>query len=280
MKCLPFIASLLATASLAAAQVTTAYQPTRDTYMRGAVNAPQLHGTSPSGRASKAFLDFYLADFDRAAIRMAIEAQLGRPLTPSMDDVELKWFLFSNNNQNYQPQSLSRPAVFQGTQDWTEGDATQGATKAFAHFEGIGEPNNRQWARRDGTPVSEFLNLDKVQNAVFEEWGGEVFTYRGWTLDDNVAYAYLTDPVSLGLFLNATDTGPGNDDVKYNNTEVHSKEGPVDRRPYLQVTVVPEPGAAGLLALGAIGLMRGRRKRADVDPDVRRAPTIHPDSGE
>ena len=144
MKCLSFLTGVLATTSLAVAQLVTNYQPTRDTYMRGAVDAPQLHGISASGRASKAFLDFYLADFDRAAIRMAIEAQLGRPLAPEMDDVELKWFLFSNDNQGYQPQSLSRPAVFQGTQDWTEGDAVQGATKAFAHYEGAGSPNNRQ----------------------------------------------------------------------------------------------------------------------------------------
>jgi hypothetical protein len=257
MKCLPFIAGVVLATSLAAAQVTTTYQPTRDTYMRGAVDSPQLHGLSPFGRASKTSLDFYLADFDRAAIRMAIEAQLGRPLTPSMDDVELKWFLFSNDNQGYQPLALSRPAVFQGTQDWTEGDAVQGATKAFAFYDGVGSPNNRQWTRNDGTPVAQFNNVDKVQNAMFEEWGGQAFTYRGWTLDDNVAYTYLTDPLSLGLFLNATDTTPHGDAVNYNNTEVYSRDTTnVSRKPYLEVTVVPEPAGLGILGLGAIALMR------------------------
>jgi hypothetical protein len=258
MKCPAFLAGVLAVTGLAAADITT-HQPTRDTYMRGALDPPVLHGSSPSGRASKAFLDFYLADFDRPAILRAIEQQLGRPLTEAdMGDVELTWFLMGNTSQGYQPQALSRPAVFQGTQDWTEGtNTTFGAAKAWANYDASTPANNRQWTRRDGTPVSEFLQLDKVQNAAFEEWGGEPFLYRGWTLDDNVAYAYLTDPMSLGLFLNATDTTPYGDAVNYNNTEVYSRErGDESQRPYLQVTVVPEPAAAGLLALAALGFRR------------------------
>jgi hypothetical protein len=262
MRCVSLlagVAGVLAIASLSAADVTT-YQPTRDTFMRGGTT--DLHGLDANGRASKTSLDFYLADFDRAAIRASIEAQLGHPLTAAdMVNVKLKWNLFSNDFQGYQPQAMSRPAVFQGTQDWTEGDATMGATKGFAHYEPANPANNRQWARNDGTPVAGFLNLDKVQNAVFEEWGGQAYTYRTWTLDDNVAYSYLTDPRSLGLFLNATDTTPYGDPVNYSNTEVYSKDtSNVSRRPFLEVTVVPEPTALGVLGVGSIGFLSRRRR--------------------
>src|SRR5688572_16230737 len=119
MKCVPFAAGVLLATSLAAAQVTT-YQPTRDTFMRG--GATTLHGSSANGRASKTDLDFYITDFDRPAIRSAIEQALGHPLTAAdMPNVQMTWYLFSNDFQNYKPRQLSRPAVFQGTQDWTEG---------------------------------------------------------------------------------------------------------------------------------------------------------------
>src|SRR5215207_11590570 len=100
MRCLPFAAGVLLTTSFAAAQVTTTYEPTRDSFMRGDPAANQLHGTSTNGRASKAFIDFYITDFDRAAIRSAIEAQLGHALTQAdTENVKLKWNLFSNDFQ-------------------------------------------------------------------------------------------------------------------------------------------------------------------------------------
>jgi hypothetical protein len=262
MRCVSFLAGVLALAPLAAAQVTTTYQPTRDTFMRGGTT--DLHGSSPNGRASKAFIDFYITDFDRPAIKAAIEAQLGRPLTQAdMQDVEFKWYLFSNDFQGYQPQSLSRPAVFQGTTDWTEGtNQTLGATKGFAHYDPSGATPNLPWTRNDGSAVAGFINLDKVQNAVFEEWGGQAYTYRAWTLDDDVAYTYLTDPLSLGLFLNAADTTPYGDAVNYNNTEVYSRDtGNIPRRPYLEVTVVPEPASSCGLLLAAVALARRRPRR-------------------
>jgi hypothetical protein len=261
MKCLPFIAGVLLSASLASADVTT-YEPNRDTFMRGGTT--DLHGTDANGRASKAFLDFYIADFDRAAIRTHIEGQLGHPLTAAdMADVKLKWNLFSNDFQGYQPQSMSRPAVFQGTTDWTEGtNATLGATKGFAHYDPSGATPNLQWTRNDGTAVAGFINLDKVRNAAFEEWGGEPYTYRTWTLDDNVAYSYLTDPNSLGLYLDAIDNTPFGDTVNYNNTEVFSRDtANVSRRPFLEVTVVPEPTGSGVLGLGVVQVLLRRRRR-------------------
>jgi hypothetical protein len=75
-----------------------------------------------------------------------------------------------------------------------------------------------------------------------------------------VAFAYLTDPLSLGLFLNASDVGnDGNDLAKYNNTEVYSRETTnTSRLPYLEVTVVPEPKGAGLLAVVLLCALRRR----------------------
>ena len=237
------------------------YAPTRDTFMRG-ITPTELHGSSTNGRASKAFLDFYLSDFDRPAILGAIETELGHPLTlGDMTDIEISWNLFSNDLQGYQPTALSRPAVFQGTQNWIEGsDTTGGATKGYALYDPTNPANNLQWTNRSGTPVSTFLALDKVENAAFEEWGGQAYTYRKWILDDDVAFAYLTDPLSLGLFLNASDVGnDGNDLAKYNNTEVYSRETTnTSRLPYLEVTVVPEPKGAGLLAVVLLCALRRR----------------------
>ena len=265
MKCLSLLAGVLVIASSAAGQVTTTYEPTRDTFMRG--GATTLHGSSANGRASKTDLDFYITDFDRQAIRSAIERELGHALTlADMRDVEMKWYLFSNDFQQYKPRALSRPAVFQGTQDWTEGtNATLGATKGYALWDPSNPGNNLQWARKDGTLIEptdrSFNMLDKVENASFEEWGGDPFTYRAWALDDHVEYAYLTDPLSLGLFLNArADPAEPDINTQYSNTEVFSRETTnLSRRPYLEVTVVPEPAAVGLLAFATLALRRSRR---------------------
>jgi hypothetical protein len=109
--------------------------------------------------------------------------------------------------------------------------------------------------------VGGFLNLDRIQNAAFEEWGGEPYTYRKWVLDDDVAFAYLTDPLSLGLFLNSTDVGnEGNELAQYNNTEVFSREAAdSSRHPFLQVEVVPEPSTSAVVALASMGMLLRRR---------------------
>ena len=254
-----WLAVITAAATSSAAIVT--YEPTRDTYMRGGLT--DLHGTSPFGRASKAFLDFYLSDFDRPAIINAINAELGHPFTfDDMTDIELSLNLFSNDSQGYQPTALSRPAVFQGTQDWFEGtNLTGGATKGYALYDPSDPLNNLAWRNRAGNAVNGFLNLDRVENAVFEEWGGSPFTYREWVLDDFVAFAYLTDALSLGLFLNASDQpNPGGIEAEYNNTEVYSRErtDPL-QRPFLKVTVIPEPTAFALLGLSTVMALRRRR---------------------
>ena len=262
MKAVVILAAVAAASTVAHADVIT-YQPTRDTFMRG-VTDTELHGSDPNGRASKAFLDFYLTDFDRAAIRASIESQLGHALTAAdMANVELTWSLFSNDFQGYQPDALSRPAVFQGTQDWVEGtNTTAGATKGYAVWDPATQTGQR-WRDTAGNEVGSFLALPEVQNANFEPWGGAPYTYRAWTLDDNVAYAYLTDPLSLGLYLNASDQGPGGDLADYNNTEVFSRETTnTSRLPFLQVTVVPEPRAAAAAAASvAASLALLRRAR-------------------
>jgi hypothetical protein len=261
MRIVPFIAVTLLTASLANATVID-YLPTRDTFMRGGLT--DLHGSSPNGRASKAYLDFYLSDFDRAAIVNAIELEIGHPLTfDDMSLIEIIWSLFSNDFQGYQPTALSRPAVFQGVQGWIEGtDSTSGATKGFAFYDPSNPANNLTWKNRAGVDVATFLNLDKVENPFFEEWGGAPYTYRDWVLDDTVAYAYLTDPLSLGLFLNASDVGnDGNDLAKYNNTEVYSRETTnTSRLPFLRVIVIPEPSSVSLWALAALLASQRRRQ--------------------
>jgi hypothetical protein len=261
MRTLPFIGITLVMASLAKATVID-YLPTRDTFMRG--GPTDLHGSSPNGRASKAYLDFYLSDFDRAAIVSAIESEMGHPLTfDDMAGIEILWSLFSNDFQGYQPTALSRPAVFQGIEGWIEGtNSTAGATKGFAFYDPSNPANNLTWKNRSGVDVATFLNLDKVENASFEEWGGVPYTYREWALDDAVAFAYLTDPLSLGLFLNASDVGnDGNDLAKYNNTEVYSRETTnTSRLPFLRVIVVPEPSSVSLWALAAL-LASQRRRR-------------------
>jgi hypothetical protein len=244
---------------LAAGATIIDYLPTRDSFMRG--NPTDLHGTSPNGRASKAFLDFYISDYDRTAINAAIEAELGHPLMfEDMENVELSLNFFSNDFQGYQPTALSRPAVFQGTEEWIEGtDATFGATKMLAAYDPNDPSQNRSWKNIAGVDVA-FLNLDKVENAAFEEWGGSPYTYREWILDDAVAFAYLTDPLSLGLFLNASDQGnAGNELAQYNNTEIYSREtSAVERQPFLELTVIPEPASTALLGIG-VALMARRR---------------------
>ena len=254
---------LFAVSSLQAATVTN-YFPTRDTFMRGAADAPQLHGTSTNGRASKAYLDFYITDFDRTVIRGAIEAQLGHSLTlEDMASIELSLNLFSNDLQGYKPTAFSRPAVFQGTQDWVEGsNDTFGATKAFANYDPANPANNRTWKDISGSDVAGFFNLGEVENASFEEWGGDAYTYRKWVLDDAVEFAYLTDPLSLGLFLNASDAGnPDDIDAQYNNTEIYSREvTDPDRLPFLEVIVIPEPSSFAMLGFGVLVFVRRRRR--------------------
>ena len=267
MRCVPFLAGVLAVTSLAAAQVTTRYDPTRDTFMRG--GATTLHGTSANGRASKTDIDFYITDFDRASIRSAIEQALGHPLTEAdMPNVEMKWHLFSNDFQNYKPRALSRPAVFQGTQDWTEGtNSTLGATKGYALWDPANPDGSLPWKRNDGTPLApsdrSFQMLDKVENLNFEQWGGEPYTYRAWALDDHVEYAYLTDPLSLGLFLNASaDPAETDIDTQYSNTEVFSRETTnTSRKPFLEVTVVPEPATGAVAGLACVAALAFRRRR-------------------
>jgi hypothetical protein len=62
--------------------------------------ASHILGSSTNGRASKAHLDFYLSDFDRAAIVSAIELENGHPLTfDDMAGIEIIWSLFSNGFQ-------------------------------------------------------------------------------------------------------------------------------------------------------------------------------------
>jgi hypothetical protein len=225
----------------------------------------QLHGTSTSGRAAKSFGDFYITDFDRAAINASIAGQLGHALTVGdMANVKLSLNLFSNDFEGYQPTALARPAVFMGTRDWVEGtDTTVGATKNYAFYDPVTPANNLPWKNLAGTDVRWFLNLDKVENANFEEWGGQAFTYRQWRLDDNVAFTYLTNASALGLFLNASDApNPGGDPAQYSNTETFSRERADPAvRPFLQVTVVPEPGSLSIFALGALLLAHRRRRR-------------------
>lgn len=260
---LPLAAALVLISRYAEGAAVINYAPTRDSFMRG--SPTDLHGTSPNGRASKALLDFYISDYDRTGINAAIEAELGHPLMfEDMENIELSLNFFSNDFQGYQPTSLSRPAVFQGTEDWVEGtDTTFGATKMFAVYDPNEPSNSRTWKNIAGADVA-FLNLDKVENAVFEEWGGAPYTYREWILDDAVAFAYLTDPLSLGLFLNASDQGNfGNELAQYNNTEIYSRETTaVDRQPFLEVTVIPEPATTVLLGFGVAWMARRRRALA------------------
>ena len=265
MKHFWFSLALLAAAPCVDAAAVITYLPTRDTFMRG--SPTELHGTRPNGRASKAFIDFYISDYDRPQIVAAIEGELGHPLAfEDMENVELSLNLFSNDFQGYQPTALSRAAVFQGTEDWVEGDATFGATKGFAVYDPANPANQRTWKNNAGTDVAGFLNLDKVENAVFEEWGGTPYTYREWILDDAVALAYLTDPLSLGLFLNASDQGnAGNELAQYNNTEVYSRETTnTGRLPFLRVTVVPEPASWSMVASAVVLLTRRRRRNPNV----------------
>jgi hypothetical protein len=253
MKAIPFLVAVAFLTAFSNASIVS-YEPTRDTFMRG--SPTDLHGSSTNGRASKAFLDFYLSDYDRSLIVRGIESEIGHALTfDDMNDVEISLNLFSNDFQGYQPTALSRTAVFQGTQNWVEGsDTTAGATKGYALYDPTNAANNLSWTNRSGSPVASFLNLDKVENAAFEEWGGQAYTYRKWVLDDIVAFTYLTDPLSLGLFLNASDVGnDGNDLAKYNNTEVYSRETTnTSRRPFLEVIVVPEPTSVSTLAFGML----------------------------
>jgi hypothetical protein len=262
MKTLRLLAAAFISATSAYSTIVD-YAPTRDTFMRGVANT-DLHGSSTNGRASKAFLDFYLSDFNRSAILSAIETEIGHSLTlADMDNIEISWSLFSNDFQGYQPTALSRPAVFQGTQDWVEGtDTTNGATKGYAFYDPANPANSLQWKNRSDTPVAGFFNLDKVENSAFEEWGGDPYNYRKWVLDDFVAFTYLTDPLSLGLFLNASDQGnDGNDLAKYNNTEVFSRETTnTARLPFLEVIVIPEPSASSILGFAV--LMAARRRRS------------------
>jgi hypothetical protein len=248
---------------LAAGATIIDYLPTRDSFMRG--TPTDLHGSSPNGRASKAFLDFYISDYDRTAITAAIQGELGHAVTfEDMEHVEVSLNFFSNDFQGYQPTALSRPAVFQGTEDWVEGsDTTFGATKGFAVYDPNDPSNNRTWKNIAGADVA-FLNLDKVENAAFEEWGGAPYTYREWILDDAVAFAYLTDPLSLGLFLNASDQGNvGNELAQYNNTEIYSRETTApERQPFLRLTVIPEPATSWLVGVGLLLLARRRRSFA------------------
>ena len=261
MRKLFFLASFFVSASLTVGATITDYAPTRDSYMRG--GPTDLHGDDPSGRASKSFLDFYIADFDRAAIKGAIEGQLGHPLAiEDMPGIELSLNLFSNDFEGYQPTALSRPAVFQGTQDWVEGtSATAGATKGFALYDPANNANNQTWKDRSGADVGGFLNLDKVENVNFEEWGGTPYSYRKWVLDGDVAFAYLTDSLSLGLFLNASDAGnAGNIDAQYSNNEIYSRDSTNPTvLPFLEVSVIPEAGPLSMLGLGTLILMRRRR---------------------
>jgi hypothetical protein len=273
MRTLCFFAGLLATVSVVKGAAVTDYTPTRDTYMRGdpADTIPARHGSDETGRASKAFLDFYISDYDRPVIRAAIEAQLGHALSlADMPNVKLSLNFFSNDFEGYKPTALSAPAVFQGTQDWVEGtNETAGATKSYAVFDPDNPANNRRWKDISGNeltglePIYPFLRLNRVQNATFEQWGGQPFTYREWVLDDDVAFAYLTDPLSLGLFLNAFDDPNEPDiDAQYSNTEVFSRETSTpEQLPFLRVIVVPEPGLLSIVGLGALLLVSRRRCR-------------------
>ena len=79
-------------------------------------------------------------------------------------------------------------------------------------------------------------------------------------LDGDVAFAYLTDPLSLGLFLNASDAGNvDNIDAQYSNNEIYSRDATNPTvLPFLEVSVIPEPGPLSMLGLGTLILMRRR----------------------
>ena len=94
---------------------------------------------------------------------------------------EISLNLFSNDFQGTKPTARSRPAVFQGTQDWVEGtNSTLGATKNFAIYDPANPANNRPWKDNAGNDVPRDPGtgepssiVPKIENAVFEEWGGE-----------------------------------------------------------------------------------------------------------
>jgi len=72
MRGLWFFVIMLIADSVASAAAVTTYAPTRDTFMRG--GPTDLHGTDTNGRASKAYIDFYITDFDRVAINTFLES--------------------------------------------------------------------------------------------------------------------------------------------------------------------------------------------------------------
>jgi hypothetical protein len=150
-------------------------------------------------------------------------------------------------------------------QDWVEGPIPLWARrKGFAIYDPANAANNRPWKNNAGADVAGFSNLDRVQNLNFEQWGGQPFTYRKWFLDNAVAFAYLTDARSLGLFLNAfADPNEPDIDAQYSNTRSSAGRRPTTRGlPFLEVVVVPEPAVSGTLRFGRAGAAAGSASAA------------------
>jgi hypothetical protein len=255
------LAVLGGVAQIASAAPVESYKPTDDVFFRSGLAYTSVGQTSNRlGKGSyvaSSSHDGYLAVFNAATIKSNLESELGFTIDDVGDlaNVTATWNLKWSGSADGSDLAEYTPAVFR------TGTVGPHPTRADFYFADHGnsaintaDPANIPWTNLAGTAVGDFSDVNTaIRNASSTVWGTrDANSHKPFELDDAVLFALLTDSLSRGLTMVAANTTPNNHNIfGVNSTDAND--------PFLQITVVPEPAAVSLLALG--GLMALRRRR-------------------
>jgi hypothetical protein len=270
------MAVLGSTACLTEAATLPNYYPTEDVFIRQGATYDSASNSytyqQTSNRLAKGFgassgnKDGYIAAFNTAAIKTAVESQLGHSINTVGDlaGVTATWNLKRADTTNGDTTGSYTPAVYMGA------PITSSSDFSFQKNATVANGGNVQWTGISGsggsagTAVDDWaggtgqngLTLVPTRNASATVWGNyDTTVFRPFDLDSAVLFALLTDARARGLTMVGANDTP-------HNLYVYGRDADgsaTTNDPYLSITVVPEP--ASLSMLGLCGLMALRRRR-------------------